>query len=77
MGIAVAGENIEYDVSKANPATRSIPIIAVTSHALMGKNRQRERQDVMTMCRSLTVLGTSWRKFSSACANSLRSIAAS
>ena len=35
----------------------------------MGKNRQRERQDVMAMCRSLTVLATYWRKFSSACPN--------
>ena len=35
----------------------------------MGKNRQREQQDVMATCRSLTVLANYWRKFSSACPN--------
>src|SRR5262249_6290659 len=29
----------------------------------MGKNRQRERQDVMAMCRSLTALASCWRRF--------------
>ena len=62
-----------YEVTrqiKADPAMRSIPIIAVTSHALEGKNRQRERQDVMAMCRSLTARANCSRKFSSACLNS-------
>ena len=35
----------------------------------MGKNRQREGQDVMIMCRSLTARANYWRKFSSACPN--------
>ena len=35
----------------------------------MGKNRQRERQDVMAMCRSLTAHANYWQKFSSACPN--------
>ena len=41
----------------------------------MGKNRQRARRDVMTMCRSLTVLGTYWRKFNSTCPVRSRSTA--
>jgi two-component system cell cycle response regulator DivK len=55
-----------YEVArqiKANPAMRSIPIIAITSHALDGKKRQRERQDVMPMCRSLSVPAACWRRF--------------
>ena len=43
----------------------------------MGKNRQRERQDVMTMCRNLTALGSYWRKFGSTCPDRSRSIASS
>jgi hypothetical protein len=35
----------------------------------MGKNRQRERQGVMAMCRSLTARANYWRKFSGACPN--------
>ena len=49
---------------KADPALRSIPIIAVTSHALRrGRTDRRGRRDVMTMCRSLTVRASCWRKF--------------
>src|SRR5262249_46448472 len=58
-----------YEVTrriKADPALRSIPIIAVTSFALDGEEQTaRGRRDVMTMCRNLTVLVTSWPKFDS------------
>jgi two-component system cell cycle response regulator DivK len=60
-----------YEVTrqiKADPAMRSIPIIAATRW--MGKNRQRERQDVMAMCRSLTARDKYWRKFSTLVAQS-------
>ena len=56
-----------YEVTRKSTASRSI--IAITSHAL-GKNKQRERQDVMAMFRSLTARANYWRKFSSACPNS-------
>src|SRR6516164_8281085 len=49
-----------YEVTRKSTASRSI--IAITSHAL-GKNKQRERQDVMAMCRSLTVRASCWRRF--------------
>jgi CheY-like chemotaxis protein len=48
---------------KADPALRSIPIIAVTSYALNGEEQTAGRQDAMTMWRSLTVLANCWRKF--------------
>jgi two-component system cell cycle response regulator DivK len=35
---------------KADPAMRSIPIIAVTSYALSGEKRRRAQQGVMTTC---------------------------
>ena len=57
-----------YEVTrqiKADPAMRSIPIIAATRW--MGKNRQRGRQDVMTMCRSLLAHANCWRKFGTTC----------
>ena len=60
-----------YEVTrqiKANPATRSIPIIAITSHALDGEE-QTARAAGCTMCRSLTARANSWRKYSSACPN--------
>ena len=62
---------------KADPAMRSIPIIAVTSHALDGEEQKRERQDVTAMGRSLTARDNYWRKFSSACLDRSRSIASS
>jgi two-component system cell cycle response regulator DivK len=49
MGIQLPIMN-GYEVAhriKADPAFRSIPIIAVTSFALDGKNKQRGRRDVM------------------------------
>src|SRR6516165_2450678 len=33
----------------------------------MGKNRQRERQDVMAMCRSLTARANYWRRLGNTC----------
>src|SRR5262245_30506301 len=51
---------------KANPALRSIPVIAITSHALDGE------QDVMTTCRSLTARVTCWQKYVSTCSNRSR-----
>ena len=59
-----------YEVTrriKADPALRSIPIIAVTSYALSGKSRRRGRLAVMNMCRNLTVRANCWRKFGSTC----------
>jgi len=48
---------------KAQESLRAIPIIAVTSYALSGKKRRRERPVVMTMCRNLSVRANCWRKF--------------
>jgi two-component system cell cycle response regulator DivK len=62
---------------KADPALRSIPIIAVTSYALSGEEKKAQRQAVMTMCRSLTARANCWRKSGSTCPNRLKSIAAS
>jgi two-component system, cell cycle response regulator DivK len=47
---------------KADPALRSIKIIAVTSYALSGRRRRRARRAVMTMCRNSTARANSWRK---------------
>src|SRR5262252_9560700 len=69
-----------YEVArqiKADPALRSIPIIAVTSHALNGKKRQHERQDVMIMCRSLTAHVSYWRKSGNICPKAWISFSAS
>jgi CheY-like chemotaxis protein len=47
---------------KADPALKSIPIIAVT-----GKNRRHERRASMTTCRSPTARANYSRKFDSIC----------
>jgi len=52
---------------KADPALRSIPIIAVTSYALNGEERRRVRRDVMTMCRNLLAHANCWQKFAITC----------
>ena len=66
-----------YEVTrqiKADPAMRSIPIKPLPPTRWMGKNRQRERQDVMAMCRSLTARANYWQKFSSACPHKCESL---
>jgi len=61
-----------YEVTrqiKADPACdrfRSSPSPPARS---MGKNRQRKRQDVMAMCRSLTVRANCSRRFGNTCNN--------
>ena len=54
---------------KADPALRSIPIIAVTSYALNGEEKKRGRPAVMITCRSLTARANCWRRFVSTCNN--------
>ena len=46
---------------KADPALRSIPIIAVTSYALSGE--ERKAREALCICRNLTARANSWRKF--------------
>jgi two-component system, cell cycle response regulator DivK len=58
---------------KADPALRSIPIIAVTSYVLSGaKKRRRARRAVMTMCRNLSVHANCWRRFVNTCNNRIK-----
>jgi two-component system cell cycle response regulator DivK len=52
---------------KADPALRSIPIIAVTTYALSGEDKGRERQAAMTTWRNHTARASCWRKFGSVC----------
>ena len=52
---------------KADPALRSIPIIAVTSYALNGEEKIARRPAVMTLCRNPTAHANSWRKSVSIC----------
>jgi two-component system, cell cycle response regulator DivK len=54
---------------KADPALRSIPIIAVTSYALNREEKKRVRRDVMTMSRSRLARANCWRKFAITCNN--------
>src|SRR5262249_33439879 len=59
-----------YEVTrqiKADPAMRSFRSSPLPPTRWMGKSRQRERRDVMTMCPSLIARANYWRKFSSAC----------
>jgi two-component system, cell cycle response regulator DivK len=59
-----------YDATrriKADPALRSIPIIAVTTYALSGEDKGRERQAAMTTWRNHTARASCWRKFGSVC----------
>ena len=48
---------------KADPALRSIPIIAVTLTRSAGKKRRHGRQAVMIMCPNLLAHANCWRKF--------------
>jgi CheY-like chemotaxis protein len=52
---------------KADPALRSIPIIAVPRMRSTEKRRSRGRPAVMTMCRNPTAHANSWRKSVSIC----------
>jgi two-component system cell cycle response regulator DivK len=54
---------------KADPALRSIPIIAVTSYALSGRKRRHDPQAVTSMCPNHLVHANCWRKFGSTCPN--------
>jgi CheY-like chemotaxis protein len=47
---------------KADPASRSIPIIAITSYALSGRRRKRARRAVMTTFQSPSAHANYWRK---------------
>src|SRR4029077_15391947 len=47
---------------KADPALRSIPIIAVTSYALSGEEKKARAAASMAMCRNLSVRANCWRK---------------
>ena len=65
-----------YEVTrriKADPALRSIPIIAVTSYALVGKNKRRRRLAAMHTCRNLTARANCWRKFVNTCQSRMAS----
>ena len=55
---------------KADPALRSIPIIAVNSYALSGKKRRLGLQAAMTTCRNLLAHANCWRKFATSCNSS-------
>jgi two-component system cell cycle response regulator DivK len=57
---------------KADPALRSIPIIAVTSHALSGAKRKLGRRGVMTLCPSPTARVSYWQRFVSICLSASR-----
>jgi len=52
---------------KADPALRSIPIIAVTLTRSAGKKRRHGRQAVMIMCPNLLAHTNCWRKFAISC----------
>ena len=53
---------------KADPALRSIPIVAVTPLTRSaGKRRRHGRLAVMTMCRSLLARADCWRKSGNIC----------
>ena len=61
-----------YEVTrqiKANPALRSIPIIAVTSHALDGEEQTARAAGCDGYVPGLTARANYWRKFSGACPN--------
>jgi two-component system cell cycle response regulator DivK len=48
---------------KADPALRSIPIIAVTSYVLSGEEKKARAAGAMTMCLSLLARANCYRKF--------------
>src|SRR6516164_7932082 len=52
---------------KADPAMRSIPIIAVTSYALSGRRRRHGRRAAMIMFRSPSAHVNYWRKSGNTC----------
>jgi CheY-like chemotaxis protein len=61
-----------YEVTrqiKANPGMHRFRSSPSPPTRWMAKNGQRERQDVMTTCRSLTARANYWQKFSSAYPN--------
>ena len=55
---------------KADPALRSIPIIAVTSYALSGKKRRHGRQVATITCRNLLARANCLQKFAISCNSS-------
>ena len=55
---------------KADPASHSIPIIAVTSYALSDDEAKAGRPAATTLCRSPTARVSSWRRFASIWPNS-------
>jgi two-component system, cell cycle response regulator DivK len=52
---------------KADPALRSIPIIAVTSYVLSGEEKKAGRRAAMTMCRNPLARANCCRKFAITC----------
>ena len=52
---------------KADPALRSIPIIAVTSYALSGDEDKAARRAAMTSSANLTARVSCWRRFVDTC----------
>ena len=59
-----------YEVTrriKADPALRSIPIIAVTSHAMAAVKKKRARLAVMISWPSPIARASYWRRFASTC----------
>jgi CheY-like chemotaxis protein len=55
---------------KADPAMRSIPIIAVTSYAFSGEGKKAARRAVMTTFRSPSAHVNYWRKSGNTCRKS-------
>jgi two-component system, cell cycle response regulator DivK len=53
---------------KADPALRSIPVIAVTSYALSGEEK-KARAAGCDMCRNPSAHANYWRKFGNTCPN--------
>jgi CheY-like chemotaxis protein len=52
---------------KADPAMRSIPIIAVTSYALSDEKKRRVQRTAMIMFRSPSAHVSYWQKFANTC----------
>src|SRR5215468_6730340 len=57
---------------KANPALRSIPVIAITSHALDGEEHIARAAGCDDYVPEPTVRATCWQKFVSTCSNRSR-----
>ncbi len=71
MGIQLPimdGYNVTRQI-KADPALRSIPIIAVTSHALDGEEQTARAAGCDDYVPEPSALANYWRKFGSACPN--------